>query len=74
MDERNHSPIFCPAEKDFYQSALVDCVEKLFQVSIHRIFIACINIVLGCSQDFMCAAFQAETEPVVAELPFRNRG
>lgn len=73
MDERDYTTILHCARQNLNQLAMIDRVEKLFQVQINTVFITFTDIRLGAPQGLVGAAFRPETKTVVTELAFVKR-
>lgn len=73
MDEGDYTTILHYARQNLNQLAMIDRVEKLFQVQINTVFITFTDIRLGAPQGLVSTAFRTEAKTVVTELAFVKR-
>jgi hypothetical protein len=73
MNKRNNSAVFYGSPKYFYQLALANRIEKLFQIHIDDIHISVLHIHLALVKCIVGASFRAKAKTVIGELRLKHR-
>ena len=68
MYKTDHSAVFNGTAEDFYEFAMVHCIEEAFKVKVYYIFVAFVDYPLRSTQCIMASSSRTEAVARLGEL------